>query len=66
LVAVKPAGQSDCEEVERLYDIGHCANRLSIIMPDNNIIRFVRIFAPYGHTERAPPCANCCALHKTP
>ncbi|MEN8106702.1 MAG: hypothetical protein ABFS22_01705 [Pseudomonadota bacterium] len=48
LVAVKPAGQGNYEEVEGLYDRGHCANRLSVILPDNNIIRFVRIFAPYG------------------
>ncbi len=25
----------------------HCANRLSVILPDNNIIQFIRIFAPY-------------------
>lgn len=29
LVAVKPAGQRDYEEVEGLYDGGHCPNRLS-------------------------------------
>ena len=46
--AVKPAGQSNYEEMERLYDIDHCTNRLSVIFCDNNIIRFVRIFSPYG------------------
>jgi hypothetical protein len=48
LVAVKPAGQGNYEEMERLYDVCHCANRLSVIFIDNNIIRPVRIFAPYG------------------
>jgi hypothetical protein len=48
LVTVKPTGQGDYEEVEGLYDMGHCTNRLSIILCDNNIIRLVRIFAPYG------------------
>ena len=28
--------------------MGHCTNRLSVILSDNNIIRLVRIFAPYG------------------
>ena len=31
-----------------LYDVAHCPNRLSVILPDNNIIRLVRIFAPYA------------------
>ncbi len=48
LMAVKPAGQGNYEEVEGLYDMGHCTNRLSIIFFDNNIIQFVRIFAPYA------------------
>jgi hypothetical protein len=34
--------------VEWLYDMGHCTNRLSVLLSDNNIIRLVRIFAPYG------------------
>jgi hypothetical protein len=34
-------------QVEGLYDIGHCTNRLSVIFSENNIIRLVRIFAPY-------------------
>jgi hypothetical protein len=34
--------------MERLYGVCHCANRLSVIFIDNNIIRLVRIFAPYG------------------
>jgi len=43
----KRAGQGDYEEVEWLYDMGHCTNRLSVLLCDNNIIRLVRIFAPY-------------------
>ena len=31
LVAFKPAGQGNYEEVKGLYDMGHCANRLSVI-----------------------------------
>jgi hypothetical protein len=46
--ALKPAGQVDYQEMERLYGGCHCANRLSVIFIDNNIIRLVRIFAPYG------------------
>jgi len=46
LVAVKPTGKGDYEEMEGLYDRGHCSNRLSVISSDNNIIRLVRIFAP--------------------
>ena len=45
---VKPAGQGDYREVEGLYGMGHCTNRLSVILLDNNIIQFVLIFAPYG------------------
>ena len=41
LLAVKPAGQRNDEEVEGLYDRGHCPNRLAAILPDNNIIRLV-------------------------
>jgi len=48
LLAVKPAGQSNYEEMEGLQNIWHFANRLSVILIDNNIIQFVRIFAPYG------------------
>jgi len=46
--ASRPAGQGNCDEVEGLYDVAHCTNRLSVILFDNNIIRLVRIFAPYG------------------
>jgi len=48
LMAVKPAGQGDYEEVGELNYMDHCTNRLSSNLSDNNIIRFVRIFAPYG------------------
>ena len=48
LVAIKPAGQGNYEEMERLYDVCHCTNRLSVILFDNNIIQLVRIFAPYA------------------
>jgi hypothetical protein len=51
LLAVKPAGQRNYEEVEGLYDRGHCQNRLAAILSDKNIIRLVRIFAPYGSFE---------------
>ena len=37
--AVNPAGQGNYEEVEGLYDMGHCANKLSVTLSDNNIIR---------------------------
>jgi len=48
LVAIKPACQGNYEEMERLYDVCHCTNRISVIFSDNNIIRLVRIFAPYA------------------
>jgi len=48
LMAVKPAGQGNYQEVERLYDMGHCTNRLSVILFNNNIIRLVQFFAPYA------------------
>jgi hypothetical protein len=48
LVAIKLAGQGNYEEMEGLYDMGHCQNRLSVILFVNNIILFLRIFAPYG------------------
>ena len=48
LMAVTLAGQGNYQEVERLHDVGHWTNRLSVILPNNNIIRLVRIFAPYG------------------
>jgi hypothetical protein len=51
LLAVKSAGQRNYEEVEGLYDRGHCQNRLAAILSDNNIIRLVRMFAPYVHEE---------------
>ncbi len=47
VLALKPAGQSAKQQMEGLYDVGHCTNRLSVILPDNNIIRLVRICAPY-------------------
>jgi hypothetical protein len=49
LMAVKPAGQGDYEEVGELNYMGHGTNRLSAIFFDYNIIRFVRIFAPYAN-----------------
>ena len=48
LVAFKPADQGDYQQMERLYDMGYRENRLSVALFDINIIRFVRIFAPYG------------------
>ena len=48
LLAVEPAGEAGYQEMERLYGVCHCTNRLSTILIDNNIIQFVRIFAPYG------------------
>ncbi len=50
--------------MERLYDVCHCTNRLSVILIDNNIIQFVRIFAPYvlklvslqQHAEQRDSC----------
>jgi len=45
--AVKPTGQGTYEEMERLCSVSHCTNHLSVILVDNNIIRLVRIFAPY-------------------
>ena len=56
LLAVMPAGQRDYEEAEGLYDRGHCPNRLAAILSDNNIIRLVRIFAPYGVDTRKSVC----------
>jgi hypothetical protein len=56
LVPVEPAGQGDYQQMKWLYDVAHCPNRLSVILPDNNIIRLVRIFAPYE--------ALCNAFHK--
>ena len=51
LVAIKLAGQGNYEEMEGLYDMGHCQNRLSVILFVNNIILFLRIFAPYAVTD---------------
>jgi len=45
---VKPAGLNDYQEVEGLYDMDHCTNRLSVKLFDNNTKTFVRFFAPYG------------------
>ena len=47
MTAVKPAGQGDYPEMERLYGVCHRTNRLSTILLDNNIIQFVQLFAPY-------------------
>ena len=49
-MAVNRAGQGDYQQMERLYDVGHYTNRFSVILPDNNIIRSGRIFAPYELT----------------
>ena len=49
LVAVKPAGQGNYDEVERLHGIFHCTNNLAVILFYNNTIRLVRILGPYGH-----------------
>ena len=48
LVAVKPTGQCDDQKLKGMYDVRHCKNRLTVILFDNNIIRIIRIFAPYG------------------
>jgi hypothetical protein len=32
LVAVKPTGQGDGQKLERMYDVCHCQNRLSVIL----------------------------------
>jgi hypothetical protein len=50
--AVEPTCQGNYGEVEWLYDMGHCTNRLSVLLADNNIIWLVRIFAPYGRFGR--------------
>jgi len=55
LLAVKPAGQGDYKEMERLYGDCHYTNRLSLILFDNNIIQFVRIFAPYDIRSHGVP-----------
>jgi len=47
-VAVKSAGQGNYDEMERLYSVFHCTNNLAVISFNNNIIRLVLIFAPYG------------------
>jgi hypothetical protein len=38
--------------MERLHDVNHCTNKLSVIFFDNNIIRFVQIFARYAHQKK--------------
>ena len=38
LLTVKPAGQGDYQQMEGLYDVVHCPNRLSVILFDNNTI----------------------------
>ena len=58
LMAVTLAGQGNYQEVERLHDVGHWTNRLSVILPNNNIIRLVRIFAPYGLSQPARAIAR--------
>ena len=47
LMAIKSSGKSDYQEMERLYNVCYCNNRLSVILFDYNSIRFDRIFAPY-------------------
>ena len=51
LLAVKSAGQGTHESMEWLYDRGQYTNSFSVILPDNTIIRFVRILAPYGQIQ---------------
>jgi hypothetical protein len=41
LVTIKPAGQSEQQKMEGLDYNGHCTNRLSIILFNNNMIRSV-------------------------
>ena len=55
LMTVKPAGRGDYQQMEKRYAVCQCTNRLSVISPDSNIIRFVRIFAPYGVQTFAGP-----------
>lgn len=47
-IAVKAADHGDDLEMASLYGVFHCTNNLPIRLIDNNIIRLVRIFAPYG------------------
>ena len=54
LMAVKPTDRSDYQEMERLYDVGRCTNKLSVILLNYNIVRIVRIFAPYGTINHEP------------
>ena len=55
LLAVESAGQGDYKEMERLYCVRHSTNRLSLILFDNNIIRLVRVFAPYALLQLREP-----------
>jgi len=48
--AVQPAGQGDYQQIGGLYDIHHRTETLFAMSFHNNIIRLVRIFAPYGIT----------------
>jgi len=47
-IAVKPADHGDDLEMASLYGVFYCTNNLPIRLIDNNIIRLVRIFAPYA------------------
>ena len=53
LLAVDPAGQGDYMAMQRLYCVRYSMYRLSLISFYNNIIRLVRIFAPYGQVDGA-------------
>jgi len=41
LMAVKPTGLGIHQQMEISYDMDHCTNRSSAILPDNNAIRLV-------------------------
>jgi len=51
LLLVKPAGEGDDQKLERIDDVCHCQKKLSAILLKSNIIRLVRICAPYGAEE---------------
>ena len=51
--AINPAGQGDKQQIEGLYDVGHCTNGLSVIFPGSNMVRFARILVPYGQLTPA-------------
>lgn len=51
LMSVKPACQSDKQQMEELLDIGLWTVRLSAILPQNHMILFVRLQHPTGSSE---------------